>query len=90
MSVSDEEQIDFQTVYIQDLFKQLSNSDQYIDDIDKLDYSAEFKEWEHHKHSNILTYRDKTFRSKVTGIESIVHTPIWMNAKDDSMESYLH
>ena len=32
-----------------------------------------FKEWEHHKMDDILTYRDQSYRSVLTGTQAPVH-----------------
>ena len=49
-----------------------------------------FKDWEHHKMDNILTYRDKSHRSLLTGTVAPVHHTPWMKALDDSMEAFLN
>jgi trimethylamine monooxygenase len=49
-----------------------------------------FKDWEHHKADNILTYRDQTHRSTLTGTVAPIHHTPWMKALDDSMEAFLN
>ncbi|WP_308813074.1 hypothetical protein [Arthrobacter sp. PAMC25284] len=44
----------------------------------------------HHKHTDILGYRDMLHRSVVTGTMAAKHHTRWLNAMDDSMERYLH
>ena len=48
-----------------------------------------FYEWEDHKEENILTYRDKSFPSPVTGTVGPSHHTTWLEAMDDSMQTYL-
>lgn len=49
-----------------------------------------FKQWEHHKDENILTYRDRFgFASPRTGTESPAHHTAWWQALDDSMATYV-
>ena len=89
-SVSDEQQIQYQTDYIVDLYNSLSNPLEYVDDgANKLDYSKEFVEWEHDKHSDIMTYRDQCFTSKVSGVKAVSFAKSWIDAFDDSLETYL-
>ena len=79
-----DQMIDFQTEYT----KELHN----MSDYPKIDFELNrkhFKEWEHHKVEDILTYRNKSFSSPVTGtIAPLHHTP-WSEAMDDSMETFL-
>ncbi len=48
-----------------------------------------FMEWEHHKVENIMTFRDHAYRSLMTGTMAPLHHTPWLQAMDDSMESYL-
>ena len=48
-----------------------------------------FKEWEHHKEEDILTYRNKSFASPVTGTLAPIHHTQWAEAMDDSMDTFL-
>jgi trimethylamine monooxygenase len=45
--------------------------------------------WEHHKHENIMGFRNNAYKSLMTGITPPVHHTEWMKAMDDSMESYM-
>ena len=76
--------IDFQTEYTKDLYA--------ASDYPKIDFEliqSHFKEWEHHKEEDIMTYRNKSFSSPVTGtIAPLHHTP-WAEAMDDSKEAFL-
>lgn len=48
-----------------------------------------FMAWEHHKHENIMGFRDNAYPSLMTGNPQPLHRTPWMQAMDDSMESYL-
>lgn len=56
--VTDEDMIRFQAKYCDDLADLTGE--------EKCDTSEIFIEWEHHKHENILTYRDKQFKNFFT------------------------
>jgi len=76
--------IDFQTAYVRDL----------IDRTDYPDFKPEvvaemFKEWKHHKEDDVLTYRDHSFPSTLTGTMAPAHHTPWMQALDDSLEAFL-
>lgn len=77
--------VDFQTDYIEDL---LSLTDYPRFNLDKI--ATMFKEWLQDKEENILTYRDKTFQSAVTGTMAAAHHTDWMDELDDSKERYLY
>ena len=77
--------VDFQSDYIKDL---LSLSDYPHFNVDKV--AAMFKEWLQDKEENILTYRDKTYQSVVTGTMAAQHHTEWMDELDDSKERYLY
>ena len=80
----DEQMIWFQGDYVQEL----------IDETDYPSFDVEgvnqtFMEWEHHKHDDIMGFRNNAYRSLMTGnMQPAHHTP-WLEAMDDSMESYL-
>ncbi len=48
-----------------------------------------FMEWEHHKHDDIMTFRNNAYKSLMTGAQAPLHHTEWKEAMDDSMESYL-
>ena len=48
-----------------------------------------FMQWEHHKMENIMGFRDNAYRSLMTGTMAPKHHTKWMEAMDDSLESYL-
>ena len=76
--------IDFQTEYTRDLIAPTDYPRLNVDMVAKL-----FKEWEHHKADNILTYRDQSYPSTLTGTMAPKHHTPWMQALDDSMEEFL-
>ena len=76
--------IDFQTEYTKDLHA--------ASDYPKIDFElirVHFKEWEHHKEEDIMTYRNQSFSSPVTGTVAPIHHTPWAEAMDDSMEAFL-
>ena len=76
--------IDFQTEYTKDLHN--------LSDYPKIDFELirkHFKDWEHHKEDDIMTYRNQSFSSAVTGTEAPIHHTPWAEAMDDSMENFL-
>ncbi len=78
------EDIDFQADHIADMAK-LTDYPDFDLDLTR----REFYEWEHHKDENILTYRDKAFKSPVTGTMAPVHHTDWWQAMDDSMDTFM-
>ncbi|MDX1400585.1 MAG: NAD(P)/FAD-dependent oxidoreductase, partial [Kiloniellales bacterium] len=48
-----------------------------------------FFEWKHHKKENIMGFRDNAYRSLMTGNMQPVHHTKWVDAMDDTLESYL-
>ena len=54
-----------------------------------IDVARQHFKWEHHKDENILTYRDKSFTSPVTGTASSIPHIGWLHAMDDSAKSFL-
>ena len=79
-----EKEIWFQGDYVQTL---LDQSDYPKFDVQGINNT--FMEWEHHKHENIITYRNNGYRSLMTNNQQPVHHTEWLKAMDDSMESYL-
>jgi trimethylamine monooxygenase len=76
--------IDFQCAYVREL----------IDMTDCFDFNPEamaeqFKEWKHHKEEDVLTYREQCFPSLLTGTMAPVHHTPWIEALDDSLETFL-
>jgi trimethylamine monooxygenase len=79
------EAIDFQTEYVRDL---IQATDYPNLDVDRV--AALFKDWEHHKMEGILTYRDRTYPSTLTGTMAPTHHTAWMEAMDDTLETFLN
>ncbi len=77
--------IDFQTEYVRDLLSATDYPRLDVDMVAKL-----FKEWEHHKVEGILTYRDRSYPSTLTGNVAPVHHTPWIKALDDSLEAFLN
>ena len=76
--------IDFQTEYTKDLHS--------LSDYPAIDFELirkHFKVWEHHKEENIMTYRNNSFSSAVTGTVAPIHHTSWAEAMDDSMETFM-
>lgn len=76
--------IDFQAAYIRDL---LQPTDYPTFDVEGV--AEIFKAWEHHKEADILGYRNKSYRSTLTGTLAPAHHTAWMEAMDDSLETFL-
>lgn len=74
----------FQSEYIKDLITLSDYPDFNVDKVGEM-----FKEWLIDKESDILTYRDKTFSSVVSGTMAAEHHTEWMDEMDDSKERYL-
>ena len=55
-----------------------------------LDVTEIFDIWEGHKFENILTYRDQSFASIITGTQSPIHHSNFMIALDDSLETFMN
>ncbi|NQD70072.1 NAD(P)/FAD-dependent oxidoreductase [Sphingobacterium shayense] len=83
-TVTNEEHVDFQTAYIKDL---MSFTDYPTFDLDKV--ADMFKEWLNSKEEDILNYRDKVYRSVMTGTLACEHHTSWMDELDDSLQRYL-
>ena len=80
----DEQMIWFQGDYVQALIDQTDYPSFDVEGVNKT-----FMDWEHHKHENIMGFRDNCYKSLMTGnMQPVHHTP-WMEAMDDSKESYL-
>lgn len=76
--------IDFQADYVRELLK---HTDYPRFDLDLT--VQEFKEWKKDKEKSIVTYRDKTFKSPVTGTMAPALGTPWWEAMDDSMATFL-
>ena len=76
--------IDFQGDYTQDLVDQTDYPDFNTPLVNKM-----FKDWKKHKKQSIIDYRDHGHTSPLTGTVAPVHHTSWVEALDDSLESYL-
>lgn len=79
-----EEMYTYQGDYIQELIDDTDYPTFNIPEINKT-----FLEWKHHKKENIMTFRDHSYRSVMTGTMSPKHHTPWIDALDDSLEAYL-
>jgi len=76
--------IDFQTEYTVDLCNDV--------DYPKIDFELirkHFYQWEHDKVEDIVNYRNKSFSSAVTGSIAPIHHTNWLEAIDDSMDTFM-
>jgi trimethylamine monooxygenase len=80
----DEANIRFQADYVSSL---IGLSDYPMFDIESV--VQLFLDWEHNKHEDIMTFRDKAHKSVKTGTVAPVHHTTWLKALDDSMACYL-
>jgi trimethylamine monooxygenase len=78
------EEIDFQTDYVKKLASLTDYPDFSWDAIGEI-----LKEEEHHKIGNILTYRDRSYKSVLTGTQAPPPAVTWMKALDDSKEWFM-
>ncbi len=81
---NDEEMIWFQGDYVQHLIGATDYPSFDIEGVNKT-----FMEWEHHKHENIMNFRNNNYKSLMTGKMSPQHHTSWVEELDDSMEAYL-
>lgn len=79
-----EDEIYFQGDYLKEL---LSETDHPHLEIDLMNQAS--VEWLEHKKEGIMVYRDRPSRSFVTGTLAPAHNTLWLEAMDDSIESYL-
>lgn len=79
-----EDEVRFQADYIRDL---IENSDYPMFDLDSV--VEIFLAWQRDKAENVLTYRDKQYRSVMTGTMAAQHHTPWMRELDDSLQRYL-
>lgn len=79
-----DEEIVFQGDYVKNL---LEETDYPFLDVDGVNQTL--LEWKEHKAKDIMGFRNHSYRSLVTGTVSPPHHTPWMEALDDSLESYL-
>merc|ERR1712130_1060112 len=85
----DEQMIDFQTDYVEQLRKY-----PFVCSLYPLSYDTSdiFKRWEHDKkapNQGLATYRDKSFQSIFTKNSSPIYPHPWIKCFDDSKEQFL-
>jgi trimethylamine monooxygenase len=76
--------IDFQGAYTQMLIDETDYPNFDIKGVNKT-----FMDWKHDKKDGIMTFRDKSHASLMTGTQSPPHHTPWLKALDDSLETYL-
>jgi len=79
-----QEMYEFQGKYILHLIEQTDYPTFDIDGVNRT-----FLEWKHHKKKDIMTFRDHSYSSLMTGTQSPPHHTPWLEALDDSLEAYL-
>jgi len=75
---------EFQGEYIRHL---IEHTDYPAFDIDAVNQI--FLKWKADKKRDIMGYRDKSYRSVMTGTAAVPHHTRWLQALDDSMQEYL-
>ena len=81
---NDEEKIWFQGDYVKEL---IDETDYPSFDIEGVNNT--FMEWEHHKHEDIMGFRNNSYKSLITGKMSPKHHTPWIDELDDSKKAYL-
>ena len=81
---TDEDMIRFQGDYTKELIEATDYPTFDIEAVNKT-----FMEWEHHKHDDIMGYRNNSYKSLMTGTVAPKHHTPWKEALDDSKETYL-
>ncbi|XP_060062603.1 trimethylamine monooxygenase-like isoform X2 [Ylistrum balloti] len=73
----------FQTEFVCDLAKEVGCQH-------NLNVKALFDKWEDDKYADVLTYRDQVFSSVFTGTPGIKHHTRWIEAIDDTLETFVN
>jgi trimethylamine monooxygenase len=81
---TNQQMFEYQGAYIQHLVDATD-----YPDFDIAAVNQTFLHWKHDKAQNIMGYRDKSYRSLMTGTQSPPHHTPWLQALDDSMAAYL-
>jgi trimethylamine monooxygenase len=81
---TDHDKIWFQGDYVKEL---IQATDYPAFDVDEVNRT--FLLWEHHKAENIMGFRDRAYKSIMTGTMAPTHHTPWVKAMDDSMKTYL-
>lgn len=79
-----EQMVKFQGEYIKQLIAATDYPDFNIDAVNEV-----FMQWKKHKQDNIMGFRDKVYRSVISGKMAKPHHTPWLYALDDSLETYL-
>lgn len=82
--VTDRENYEYQGAYILELIEETD-----YPTFDVAAVNETFLQWKKHKKENIMTFRDFSFPSVMTGTPSPAHHTPWLYALDDSLEAYL-
>lgn len=78
------EEVRFQADYVRDLLEMTDYPQFDIDGVVEI-----FLKWIEDKQRDIMGYRDRVYRSVMTGTMSTVHHTPWLDELDDSLERYL-
>lgn len=78
------EEITFQGDYVRDLMQQTDYPEFDIDAVVEI-----FTSWKDDKKRDIMGYRDRCYRSVMTGTVAVPHPTPWIDELDDSLEHYL-
>lgn len=81
---SDADAYEYQGAYIERLIKQTDYPAFDIQAVNKI-----FLQWKKDKTADIMGYRDRCYRSVLTGTVAAPHHTPWLDALDDSLEAYL-
>lgn len=80
-----EAMIRFQGDYVHHLIEQTDYPSFDIEGVNQT-----FLAWERDKHAGIMTFRDRSYRSLMTGTQAPAHHTRWLDAMDDSLEAFLN
>lgn len=78
------DEIHFQAEYVRDLLQQTDYPEFDIDRVVEI-----FLAWKRDKKTDIMGYRDRVYRSVMTGTLAAEHHTPWIDELDDSLERYL-
>ena len=81
----DEAMIRFQGDYVAGLIEATDYPSFDIEGVNRT-----FLQWEKDKHEGIMTFRDKSYRSLITGTQAPAHHTRWLEAMDDSLDAFLN
>lgn len=81
---SAEDEIRFQGAYVRDLIDRTDYPEFDVTEVEDI-----FVAWQHDKAADIMGYRDRTYRSVMTGTHAAPHHTPWIDELDDSLERFL-